>query len=68
MIAPIFFGLLTVLAIAGYAAVFLWLPIPFFFKILIGGAVAALAGTMIYALIQRKREMEEEDKDDFGKY
>lgn len=68
MIAPIFFGLLTILAIAGYAVVFLWLPIPFFFKILIGAGVAALAGAMIYVLIQRTREMEEEDKDDLGKY
>ncbi len=68
LIAPIFFGLVAVAVSAGYATLFFILPIPGFLKVLIGVAIAAIAVTMLYVLVERKKEMEEEDKDDLGKY
>jgi uncharacterized membrane protein YfcA len=69
IILPAFFGLLTVILIGAYASQFLFFPIPaVIIKLLIGGIVAALAAAMFYVIIQRNREIKEEDKDDLGKY
>lgn len=68
MIAPVAFGLLFVVIVAGYAAVFFLVPIPLVFKVVIGLAVAGVAAAMVYVLRQRWAELKEEDRSDFGKY
>jgi heme A synthase len=68
MIAPILFAFLTLAAVIGYAAIFLYLPLPMVLKVLIALVVLALVVAMGYVLVQRSRELEEEERDDFGKY
>lgn len=68
IIVPALFGLLTLGVIGGYASLFLIIPLPLAVKIAVGAAVAALAAAMVYVIIQRSRELKEEDKDDLGKY
>jgi hypothetical protein len=68
IIAPAIFGTLALLIGAAYASVFLIFPIPLFFKVIIAAGILTLAGSMVYVIIQRKRELKEEDKDDLGKY
>lgn len=68
MIAPIIFAFLTIVVVIGYAAVFLYLPIPMVFKVLIALIVLAVVVAMGYVLIQRGKELQEEERDDFGKY
>ncbi len=68
MIAPGFFALLAILILAGYAAVFLLVPIPVWIKLLFGLILASFMAAIIYVFVQRARELREEDKDDLGKY
>lgn len=68
MIAPILFGLLTIIIIAGYISVVLILPVPLIFKILAGVVVVAITSAMIYVLIQRNKEIKEENSIDLSKY
>lgn len=68
MIAPTVFGILVVLFGAAYASIFLILPIPLVFKVLVAAAITGAGGTMVYVILQRKRELIEEDKDDLSKY
>lgn len=68
IIAPAIFALLTLLMGAAYASVFLILPIPLFFKLIVAAGILIVAGAMVYVIIQRKKELKEEDKDDLGKY
>ena len=68
MIAPGFFALLAILILAGYAAVFLLVPIPVWIKLLFGLILASFMTAIIYVFVQRARELKEEDKDDLGKY
>jgi hypothetical protein len=68
IIAPAIFGTLALLVGAAYASVFLIFPIPLFFKVIIAAGILTLAGAMVYVIIQRKKELKEEDTDDLGKY
>jgi pilus assembly protein TadC len=68
IIAPAIFAGLAVLIGTAYASVFLILPIPLFFKVIVAAGILTVAGAMVYVIIQRKRELKEEDKDDLGKY
>ncbi|MFH2114790.1 MAG: hypothetical protein ABIJ86_09820 [Spirochaetota bacterium] len=68
IIAPAIFGALALLLGAAYASVFLILPIPLFFKVIVAAVILTVAGAMVYVIIQRKKELKEEDKDDLGKY
>lgn len=68
IIAPAIFGVLAILFGAAYASVFLIFPIPLFFKLIIAAGILIIAGAMVHVIIQRKRELKEEDKDDLGKY
>lgn len=68
MIMPIFFGLIVIGAAAGYTVIFFIAPIPLIFKIIIAVAETALAVAMIYILIQRNREIKEEEHIDLSKY
>jgi heme A synthase len=68
MIAPIIFGVLVVLVASGYVAVILLFPVPLVVKILAGLVIVALGAAMAYVLVQRNREMKEEDKIDLSKY
>ena len=68
IIAPAIFAALTLLFGAAYASVFLILPIPLFFKLIVAAGILTVAGAMVYVIIQRKKELKEEDKDDLGKY
>ena len=64
LIAPAIFGTLAILFGAAYASVFLILPIPLFFKLMVAAGILTVAGAMVHVIIQRKRELKEEDKDD----
>ena len=68
IILPALFALLFVVLIAAYGAVFLILPIPQIFKLIIAVAVGAIAAAMAYVVIRRNREIREEGKDDLSKY
>ncbi|TVQ28462.1 MAG: hypothetical protein EA383_00445 [Spirochaetaceae bacterium] len=68
MIAPGFFALLAILILAGYAAVFLLVPIPLWIKVLFGLILGSFMAAIVYVLVQRARELKEEDKDDLSKY
>lgn len=68
IVLPALFALLFVVIAAAYGAVFLILPIPQMFKIIIAVAVGAIAVAMVYVVIQRNREIREEGKDDLSKY
>ncbi len=68
MIAPIIFAVLTMLSIAGYAVVFFWIPIPLFFKVIIAIVVVSLIIAMGYVLVERNRELKEEEHYDSGEY
>lgn len=68
MLMPILFGLLFILVTGLYASVFIIVPFPLVVKVIITLVVAAFAITMIYLIVQRSREIKEEDKDDLGKY
>ena len=68
MIAPTIFAALALLAGAAYASIFLIIPIPVFFKLVVAAVILSVTGAMIYVIIQRKKELKEEDKDDLSKY
>ena len=68
MIAPIIFAVLTMVFVVGYAAVFLWIPLPLVVKIGIALIVLALIVAMGYVVVERSREIEKEEQDDFSKY
>ena len=68
IILPALFGVLTVVVIAAYASVFLILPLPAVVKFAVAALFTAIAAAMAYVIIQRTKELKEEDKDDIGKY
>lgn len=68
MIWPAIFAFLFLAFIVMYALLILVSATPLLWKILIGGLILASAPVMIYVLIQRYREMKEEEKDDLSKY
>ena len=68
MLAPIVFAALSVIVVIGYAAIFLYLPIPMVFKVIIALVVLSLVVAMGYVLVQRNRELDEEERDDLSKY
>ncbi len=68
IILPALFGILTIAAIAAYASVFLILPLPIFVKFIIAALFTAIAAAMAYVIVQRTKELKEEDKNDIGKY
>lgn len=68
IIAPVFIVLLAIAFIILYAVGILFAPIPVLWKLLIGIGVLALIGGLIAVLIERIKEIEEEDEDDLGKY
>ncbi len=68
MIMPSVFGGLFILVVLGYGAIFLYVPIPLLVKLVIGALVIIIAMAMLYVILQRNRELEEEKKDDLSKY
>lgn len=68
MLAPTFFALATIAVLVGYFWIILQIPMPGWVKIVITLGLAALIATMGYVLFQRKREIDEEEKNDLSKY
>ena len=68
MTLPILFGIIFIVLVGCYGAVFFIIQIPLVFKLVVGVVMTVIAGTMVYVIIERKREMQEEDKDDISKY
>ena len=68
MTLPILFGIIFIVLVGCYGAVFFIIPIPLVFKLVVGVVMTVIAGAMVYVIIERKREMQEEDKDDISKY
>ncbi|MCF7915684.1 MAG: hypothetical protein K9L66_11000 [Spirochaetaceae bacterium] len=68
IIVPALFGVLFLILCAGYAAVFFIVPIPLLFKLIIAVGLTALAVAMVFVIIQRNKEIQEEKKDDLSKY
>ena len=68
IIVPALFGLLFLLLSGAYGAVFFIMPIPLLFKLIIALGLAALAVAMVFVIIQRNKEIQEEKNDDLSKY
>lgn len=68
IIVPALFGLLFLIISAAYGAVFFIMPIPLFFKLIIALGLSALSVAMVFVIIQRNKEIQEEKKDDLSKY
>lgn len=68
MIMPLVFGVLFILLITGYGFLFFLVPIPLAIKIIIALAVLGIAAAMVYLLVQRNREIKEEERSDLSKY
>ncbi len=68
MIMPVVFGVLFVMVLVGYGMLFFLVPIPIFVKLVIGLIIILIAASMFYVLMQRNRELGEEEKDDLSKY
>ncbi len=68
MIMPVVFGVLFVMVLIGYGMLFFLVPIPIFIKLVIGLIIILIAASMFYVLMQRNRELGEEEKDDLSKY
>jgi len=68
MIMPIIFSALFVLVIALYSLIFFIINIPLFVKVIIFIVITGIAATMIYLLLQRNRELKEEEENDISKY
>jgi len=72
MIAPIIIVILLLLYLSSYlygitrALDFYHLPI--IVRLIVVGIILSLIALVIYILIQRLREIKEEDEDDLGKY
>jgi len=68
MVMPLVFGVIFIIIIAAYALLLFLIPLPLFIKLLIGLVVLGIASAMVYVLIQRSRELKEEEKIDLSKY
>lgn len=68
ILAPAIFGALALLFGTAYVSVILLFPIPLFIKVIIAAGILTLAGAMVYVILQRKKELKEEDKHDLGNY
>ena len=68
MLAPIIIAIIFVLYYVGFAAVCLFIPIPFLLKLIFGIVPLALAGVMIYVVITRIKEIRSGEEDDLSKY
>ena len=68
MIMPIVFSIVFVCAIGLYSLIFFLLHIPIFVKVIIAFVIIGFAIVMVYLLIQRNKELKEEEENDFSKY
>lgn len=67
-IAPVLITAIVILGLILYFSVFLYLPIPMWCKVLAGIALLALAGAMVYVLIERIQEIRSGEEDDLSQY
>ncbi len=65
---PVIFGVLMVLVLIAYGIVYMVMPIPFPVKLLIGLPVLGMSAALVYLVFERNKEIDEEEKDDLGKY
>lgn len=65
---PVVFGILMILLLVGYGVFYLVLPIPVAVKLLVGIPVLGMAVALVYLVFERNKEIDEEEKDDLGKY
>ena len=68
MIMPIIFSLLFVVCVSLYSLIFFVIEMPLLIKMVIFLVITGVAVTMVYLLIQRNRELQEEEDDDISKY
>jgi len=68
MILPAVFSIIFLILIGLYAAIFFILQLPIFVKVLIAIFLLLLCGVMIYLLIERNKEIDEEKENDISKY
>ncbi len=68
MVMPIVFGVIIIALAAGYALLLILVPLPMIIKVLAALMLVITAALMIYVLIERNREINEESKDDLSKY
>jgi membrane protein implicated in regulation of membrane protease activity len=68
MIMPIVFSVIFVCMVGLYSLIFFIIKIPLLIKIIVFLIITGLAATMIYLLLQRNRELKEEEENDFSKY
>lgn len=69
MVAPIIIAVLFALYYIFIGVMFLWAPeIPVLVKVLMVAVPLALAGTIIYVLVERIKEIRSGEEDDLSKY
>ena len=68
MVAPIIIAVILGLYYLGFAVVCFLIPIVLGLKIILGIVPLALAGVMIYVLIERIQEIRSGEEDDLSKY
>ena len=69
IIAPVVIALLFILYYIAMGAIFLWIPgIPVLLKLLVALIPAALAGVILFVLIERIEEIRDGEEDDLSKY
>ena len=72
MIAPVFFALITAIAISVFGMLYIWaagmIPGGLIVQIIISVIAASLVTTLTVVLIQRIKEIKRGEDDDLGKY
>ena len=68
LIAPIVVTCLLVAILLGYAALCLWVPLPLWLKIVGCLVIAALAGVVVFVLVERIQEVRSGEEDDLSQY
>jgi hypothetical protein len=68
ILMPVIFSIAYIALVIFMAYNVFFSPGPMVLKIIMGGVILATAPAMAYVLVQRIKELKEEDKDDIGKY
>lgn len=68
MIAPIIITIIILIVLISYGLIWLILPIPLVFKIVIGIVFLGLCGVSIFVFIERIKEIRSGEEDDLSKY
>lgn len=68
MILPVVFTVIFLIMTGLYAAIFFILELPVIVKIIIAALLLLLCAVMVYLLLERNKEIQEEKDNDISKY